>query len=159
MLAEAGLDPAGPKTWEELREFAATVKEKTDNYGFYFQEPADNWATQALLESNGARLLDEVDGRLEATFASPEGIEAYQMLADTVNEDKSALHIGWDEGVQSFVDGNVAMLYTTIARRNQVQNGAQFEVARPPLPPGKARKSVCPPAVQCSLSPHRTKSR
>ena len=129
ILAEAGLDPAGPKTWEELREFAATVKEKTGNYGFYFQEPADNWATQALLESNGARLLDEVDGRLEATFASPEGIEAYQMLADMVNEDESALHIGWDEGVQSFVDGNVAMLYTTIARRNQVQNGAQFDVA------------------------------
>ena len=129
MLKEAGLNPDGPKTWQELREFAMTVKEKTGKYGFYMQEPADNWATQALLESNGARLLDNVDGKLQANFASPEGIEAYQMLADMVNVDKSALHIGWDEGVQSFVDGNVAMLYTTIARRNQVQNGAQFDVA------------------------------
>lgn len=129
MLKEAGLDPQGPKTWEELREFAKTVKEKTGNYGFYMQEPADNWATQALLESNGARLLDTVDGKLQAAFGSEEGVYAYQMLADMVNVDQSALHIGWDEGVQSFVDGNVAMLYTTIARRNQVQTGAQFDVA------------------------------
>lgn len=125
LLREAGLDENGPETWEDVREFAKVIKEKTGKYGFYFQEPADNWATQALLESNGAQFIN--DGK--ASFASEEGIEAYQLWADMVLEDESALHIGWDQGVQSFIDGNVAMVYTTIAQRSHIQNNAKFDVA------------------------------
>ncbi|CAM5593107.1 ABC transporter substrate-binding protein OS=Lysinibacillus sphaericus OX=1421 GN=LS41612_14075 PE=4 SV=1 [Lysinibacillus sphaericus] len=33
------------------------------------------------------------------------------------------------EVIQSFIDGNVAMLYTTIAQRSNIQNNAQFDVA------------------------------
>src|SRR5699024_4554993 len=40
MLEEAGLDPEGPETWEEVREYAQALKEETDNYGIYIQEPA-----------------------------------------------------------------------------------------------------------------------
>ena len=117
ILREAGLDENGPKTWEDVKRFADTVKEKTGKYGLYIQEPADNWATQALLESNGARMI--TDGK--ASFASEEGIKAYEVYADMVVNTKSALHISWGEGVQSFIDGNVAMLYTTIAQRANVQ--------------------------------------
>ncbi len=125
LLREAGLDENGPKTWEDVKAFADTVKEKTGKYGLYIQEPADNWATQALLESNGARMI--TDGK--ASFASEEGIKAYEVYADMVVNTKSALHISWGEGVQSFIDGNVAMLYTTIAQRANVQKGAAFDVA------------------------------
>ncbi|MEW9122223.1 MAG: ABC transporter substrate-binding protein [Thermotaleaceae bacterium] len=125
ILREAGLDENGPKTWEELVVFANTIKEKTGKYGFYMQEPADNWATQALLESNGARMM--TDGK--ASFASEEGIQAYEAYADMVVKTKSALHISWGEGVQSFIDGNVGMLFTTIAQRANVQKGAAFDVA------------------------------
>lgn len=51
-----------------------------------------------------------------------------QMMQDMV-KDGSALHVSWEEGCQSFIDGNCAMLYTTIARRASVQKGAQFDVA------------------------------
>lgn len=125
LLREAGLDENGPKTWEDVKAFADTVKEKTGKYGLYIQEPADNWATQALLESNGARMI--TDGK--ASFASDEGIKAYEVYADMVVNTKSALHISWGEGVQSFIDGNVAMLYTTIAQRANVQKGATFDAA------------------------------
>lgn len=125
LLREAGLDENGPKTWEDVKSFADTVKEKTGKYGLYIQEPADNWATQALLESNGARMI--TDGK--ASFASEEGIKAYEVYADMVVNTKSALHISWGEGVQSFIDGNVAMLYTTIAQRANVQKGATFDAA------------------------------
>lgn len=125
LLKEAGLDENGPQTWEQTVEFANTIKDKTGKYGLYIQEPADNWATQALLESNGARMI--TDGK--ASFASEEGIEAYEAYADMVVNTKSALHISWGEGVQSFIDGNVAMLYTTIAQRANVQKGASFDVA------------------------------
>jgi multiple sugar transport system substrate-binding protein len=125
ILRQAGLDENGPKTWEELIRFSNTIKEKTGKYGFYMQEPADNWAQQALVESNGARMM--TNGK--ASFASEEGIQAYEAYADMVNKTKSALHISWGEGVQSFVDGNVGMLYTTIAQRANVQKGAKFDVA------------------------------
>ncbi|MCJ7840909.1 ABC transporter substrate-binding protein [Lederbergia sp. NSJ-179] len=125
ILREAGLDEKGPKTWEEVKEFSKVIKEKTGKFGVYIQEPADNWATQALLESNGAKMI--TDGK--ATFASKEGNEAYQLYADMILKDKTATHLSWDQGVQSFIDGNVAMAYTTIAQRSNIQDNAQFDVA------------------------------
>lgn len=129
LLKEAGLSEDGPTTWQEVSEFAKTIKDKTGKYGFYMQEPADFWAQQGLIESNGAQMLTtNAEGKKEASFASPEGIEAMQLYADMV-KDQTALHISWEEGCQSFIDGNCAMLYTTIARRASVQKGAQFDAA------------------------------
>lgn len=150
LLSEAGLDPDGPETWEEVREFAETVKENTGKYGFYMQEPADFWAQQAFIESNGTSMLREEDGTKLLDFATPNGIAAMQMYADMV-ADGSAMHISWEEGCQSFIDGNCAMLYTTIARRAVVQKGAQFDVAtvKSPLWEGQERKV---PAGGCFLA-------
>ncbi|MDQ0203348.1 ABC transporter substrate-binding protein [Pectinatus haikarae] len=147
LLRQAGLDENGPKTWEELIKFSDTVKKQTGKYGFYMQEPADNWAQQALLESNGARMI--TDGK--ASFASEDGIKAYQAYADMVIKTKSALHISWDQGVQAFVNGDVAMLYTTIAQRANVQKGAKFDVAAVSSPAweGKPKKL---PAGGCFLA-------
>ncbi len=151
LLREAGLSEDGPKTWQEVKEFAQTVKDKTGKYGFYMQEPADFWAQQGLIESNGAQILTtKADGTKETTFASKEGIEAMQLIADMV-QDKTALHISWEEGCQSFIDGNCAMLYTTIARRASVQKGAKFDAAtvKSPVWEGKERKV---PAGGCFLA-------
>lgn len=146
ILKECGLDEEGPKTWEQVQEFASVIKDKTGKYGVYIQEPADNWATQALLESNGARMI--TDGK--ATFASEKGIEAYEAYADMVkNED--ALHISWDEGVQSFINGEVGMLYTTIARRASIQEGAKFDVAAVNSPAWEGEQ-VRLPAGGCFLA-------
>ena len=151
LLKEAGVSEDGPATWEEVAQFAKAVKEKTGKYGFYMQEPADFWAQQALIESNGASMLTkDADGKAQASFASDEGAEAMQLVADMVKEG-SALHVGWDEGCQSFIDGNCAMLYTTIARRASVQDGAKFDVAtvKSPVWEGKDRKV---PAGGCFLA-------
>lgn len=151
ILKECGLSEEGPKTWEEVREFSKIIKEKTGKYGFYMQEPADFWGQQGFMESNGAHILTNENGKVKASFASPEGIQAFELYADMVLKDKSALHISWDEGVQSFVDGNVAMCYTTIARRASIQKGAKFDVAavKSPLWEGKERKV---PAGGCFLA-------
>ncbi|GIN84604.1 ABC transporter substrate-binding protein [Heyndrickxia sporothermodurans] len=140
LLKKAGLDENGPKTWEEVKEFSKKIKEKTGKYGFYLQEPADNWATQALLESNEAKMIQ--DGK--ASFASKEGIEAYQLWADMIVKDKSALHLPWDQGIQSFIDGNVAMAYTTIAQRSNIQTNAKFNVAAIKSPMWNGKKVSLP---------------
>ncbi|OPJ58555.1 ABC transporter substrate-binding protein [Clostridium oryzae] len=147
LFRKAGVDENGPKTWEQVVEFSNKIKEKTGKYGFYLQEPEDNWATEALLESNGAKML--TDGK--ATFASEDGIKAYQIYADMIVKTKSALHISWDEGVKSFIDGNVGMLYTTIAQRENIQKSASFDVAAVNSPSWEGKQAQLP-AGGCFLA-------
>lgn len=144
LLEEAGVTDFEMKTWEDVRKASQQIHENTGKYGIYMQEPADFWAQQAYMESNGAQLLTaNADGTYEATFASEEGIEAMQTYADMIKEG-SALHITWEEGCQAFVDGNCAMLYTTIARRAYVQDNCQFQVKTVKSPTwGDKPRKVC----------------
>jgi len=128
LMEEAGLGDKTPKTWQEVREYAKVVSEKTGKYGFYEQEPADFWAQQAMIESNGGKMIELEDQKPKANFATKEGFEAMQLMADMLNEDKSAVNLGFDEGLQAFTNGEVAMYYTTIAKRAAVEKGAQFKV-------------------------------
>lgn len=139
MLEEAGLDPVGPETWEEVREYAEAINESTGNYGVYIQEPADSWAQQTMAESNGASFIE--DGK--AAFASDEGIEVYEYYQDLVQDDL-ALHIGWDQGIQSFIDGNVGMLFTTVAQRNNVESNAQFNLSTLESPGWEGKDKAIP---------------
>ncbi len=143
MLGEAGLSQEGPQTWEEVAEFAQGIKDSTGKYGLYIQEPSDFWAQQALIESNGGQVIELVDGQVKAAFASEEGIEAMELYAEMVGNG-SALHISWDEGIQSFIDGSVGMLYTTIARRSQVDSGALFDVATVSSPSWEGKDAKVP---------------
>ncbi|QQK07192.1 ABC transporter substrate-binding protein [Miniphocaeibacter halophilus] len=140
LLKEAGLDENGPATWEEIKNISKTIKEKTGKYGIYIQEPMDNWATQAVLESNGAKFI--TDGK--ASFASEEGKEAYRLWADMVLKDETALNIGWEEGVQSFIRGDVAMIYTTIAQRNNIQSNSNFEITAIESPSWEGKEARLP---------------
>ena len=151
LLAEAGVEDTNIETWEEVQEVAEAVKNNTGKYGIYIQEPSDFWGQQAIIESNGAKLLTEnSDGTFEATFATEVGIEAMQTYADMI-ADGLALHISWEEGAQSFVDGNCAMLYTTIARRAYVQENAQFNVISVKSPEWEGQQRQVP-AGGCFLA-------
>ncbi|MDY6084210.1 MAG: ABC transporter substrate-binding protein [Dialister sp.] len=131
LFAAAGLDPANPpKTWEEVRQYAKAIHDKTGEYGFYMQEYQDNWATQGLLTSNGAEILKDN----KAVFASKESAEAYQLYADMVLKDKSALHIAADEGIASFYSGKVGILMGTSAKIGTVMQSSNFNVMASPFP-------------------------
>ena len=129
LLEEAGIS-APPTTWPEVREVARQINETTGKFGFYMQEHADNWAVQGLLESNGVRML--TDGI--ATFATPAAAEAYQILADMVLVDGSALHIAANEGIDAFVAGQVGMLLVTSGRLSNIEESVSFNVAATPFP-------------------------
>lgn len=150
LLAEAGVTNTEPQTWQEVQEISKQVKANTGKYGLYVQEPEDFWAQQAIIESNGGKLLTRDGDSYKAAFASDEGIEAMQTYADMV-ADGSALHISWEEGAQSFVDGNCAMLYTTIARRAYVQENAQFNAISVKSPEWEGKKRQVP-AGGCFLA-------
>ena len=143
ILKEAGLPEEGPKTWEEVEEFSSKIKESTGKYGLYMREGPDSWNQQALLESNGAQIIPEEDGKYKASFASEEGVEAYTMYADMVS-DQEALHASWEEGFQAFINGEVAMLHTTIAYMATIEDTAQFDVRAVSSPVWEGKDRVVP---------------
>ena len=150
LLKEAGLPEEGPQTWEEVEEYSKQIQENTGKYGLYMREGPDSWNQQALIESNGAKMITEEDGKAVASFASPEGIEAFQAYADMVSS-KEALHASWEEGFQAFINGEVAMLHTTIAYMNTIEESAQFDVRAVSSPVWEGKERVVP-AGGCFLA-------
>lgn len=142
IFKQAGLDPERPpQTWQEVVQAAKTIKEKTGNVGFFMQEYADNWAQQALIESNGGQVLTQKDGKTVAGFDSPEAAEAYQLLADMV-KNGSGLHATNEEGFQAFLSGKLGMVCTTIGKRENFEKSAKFTVESTQFPSfaGKTKK-------------------
>ncbi|MGL5645235.1 ABC transporter substrate-binding protein [Cetobacterium sp.] len=142
LMNEAGIDIANtPKDWETVRKYSEIIKEKTGNMGLFVQEYADNWAQQALIEGNGGKILIEKDGKTIPTFASKDSSEAYQYLADMVH-DNIALHASNDEGFQTFLNGKLGMVITTIGKRDNFESTANFKIIgeKFPLFNGKERK-------------------
>ena len=131
---KAGLDPNNPpKTWAEVQKAAKQIKEKTGIMGFFMQEYADNWAQQALIESNGGKMLKKENGKTKAAFDSPEAADAYQLLADMV-KDGSGLHATNEEGFQAYLSGKLGMVCTTIGKRANFEKSAKFKVMVAPFP-------------------------
>ncbi len=128
LFKAAGLNPDNPpKTWDEIKAAAEAIRDKTGNYGLFMQEYADNWAQQALIEGNGAEMIVYENGVSVPKFSSDESAEAWQFLADMV-QDKSALHASNDEGFQTFLNGKIGMVITTIGKRENFQTGSNFDL-------------------------------
>jgi multiple sugar transport system substrate-binding protein len=143
LFKQVGWDPnTPPKTWDEVQQLSSLVRDKTGNYGLYIQEPPDNWAQYALAKSNGGEWLKNVDGKPQAAFDSPEVIQVYRMMGEMV-KDKRALHAKWEEGIQAFTSGKVAMMITTIGKRENIQSQSKFDLRDALFPTfGDKKRSV-----------------
>lgn len=139
ILRNANLDESGPKTWEEVKTYAETIRNKSNQYGVFIQEPADSWAQQAIVDSNGGNIVK--DGK--ASFASEEGVEAYQLMQDMV-KNKSALHTNDEQGQQSFINGEVGMLFTTNAKQTHIKDNAKFDVEAIEMPGWEGKEKKVP---------------
>lgn len=134
MLKQAGVNPnSPPRTWEEWRQVAPNIKEKTGKPGIYLQVLDDNWSTQAMIESNGGKLLDCQGGEWKAAFNQPEAVKAIQFWADLI-KDGLALNLLWTQGAQAFLSGEVATNITTIAQRANLQKQAKFDLRATTFP-------------------------
>lgn len=137
VLEEAGLDPAGPKTWDELKEYAAklTTDGKTG-----FSTPIDIWFYEALVFQNGGKILSE-DGKMPA-FNSQEGIEPVEFWQSMIKEGVMKMPPGekynaWEVTNQDFMNGNVGMIFTSTGYLNFLMENASFEVGTAFLPAKK----------------------
>ncbi|PYM24213.1 MAG: ABC transporter substrate-binding protein [Candidatus Rokuibacteriota bacterium] len=122
-----------PQTWDELQRQGAIIRQKTGKLAVYLQQPNDEWIDQTLIWGNGGRPLSE-DGK-RIGWDAPEAMEAMQMWQDMVNKSKIAANLTWEEGLQAFLSGHVAMCLTTIGRQEHMRrNATGFQVRAVPVP-------------------------
>lgn len=126
LLKAAGLESEKlPTTFDESRAAARTVKDKTGKFGIWIQSYAgDYWNIQALIQSNGGRLLSE--DRTQVVWDGPEAVEAMQLHGDLAQSDRTLPVVTGDEGHQSFMNGDIAMAITSIARLSGIAAASKF---------------------------------
>ena len=134
LFKAAGLNPdQPPQTWDDLQRQGAIIRQKTGKLAVYLQQPNDEWIDQTLIWGNGGRPLSE-DGK-RVGWDAPEAVEAMQMWQDMVNKSKIAANLTWEEGLQAFLSGHVAMCLTTIGRQEHMRrNASGFQVRAVPVP-------------------------
>ena len=134
LFQAAGLNPdQPPQTWAEMLKVGQTIKDKTGKFAVYLQQPNDEWIDQTLIWGNGGRPLSE-DGK-RVGWDSPQAIEAMQMWQDMATKTKIAANLTWEEGLQAFLSGHIAMCLTTIGRQDHMRkNASGFQVRAVPVP-------------------------
>ena len=119
LFEEAGLDPdSPPTTWDEVRETAKTISEKTGKAG-YMQMTQNNtggWQlTAATAARGGSTQTDNGDGTYTSTIANDGTKAALEFLQQLRWEDDSLgsnFLLDWGSINQEFAAGNIGM-YTT----------------------------------------------
>jgi sn-glycerol 3-phosphate transport system substrate-binding protein len=144
MLQAKGVRPPG--TWDELRAAsgALTVREGAEVKTYGFEVPVDWWFWFALLHQNGGALLTP-DGK-RAAFKD-KGAEALQFWIDMVHKDKTMKqppgkdYSAWEVANTDFLNGRVAMIFTSTAFLNYITQNAKFKVGTAFLP-ARAKSAV-----------------
>lgn len=142
MLKAAGLDPNGPKTWEELRQFsqAMTKKEgdKTATYGF--STPIDIWFYEALVFQSGGKILTDDNKELAInTEAGKAPLEFWTgMLKEGVMKaPPGEKYNAWDVAKQDFLNQQVGMIFTSTGDLRSLKENAKFDLGTAFLPANK----------------------
>ncbi|NHN34098.1 ABC transporter substrate-binding protein [Paenibacillus agricola] len=149
MLKEAGLDPAGPKTWTELEQYSQVLKSKgktptTMAIGV--------WEYEALVAQSGGKVLAE-DGK-KALFNSPEGVAPVEFWKKMSNDGLIKFVVGktagadadkdWTNQISAFKIGSTA----GVAAAMEISKGNNFEMATDFMP---ANKNYGVPTGGCHL--------
>ncbi|EAZ92998.1 ABC transporter substrate-binding protein [Crocosphaera chwakensis] len=112
LLKQAGIETA-PKTFKELADVAAILKEKTGKYAMFFTfVPGDSGEVLESLVQMGVTLFNE-NGK--AAFNSPEGLEAFNYWVDLYQKEllpPEVLTQGHRHAIDLYQSGEIALLST-----------------------------------------------
>ncbi|WP_204518149.1 ABC transporter substrate-binding protein [Brevibacillus fulvus] len=142
MLKAAGLDPNGPKSWEELHEYAQKLTKseggKTSVYGF--STPIDIWFYEALVIESGGSILSE-DGK-QLAINSEAGKAPLEFWTNMIKEGVMKAPPGekynaWDVAKQDFVNQKVGMIFTSTGDLKGLSESAKFDVGAAFMPANK----------------------
>lgn len=136
MATKAGLDPAGPKTWDELKEYATKMTNKSEEiYGF--ETPIDIWFYEAMVMQSGG----EITNGKKVAFNNEAGQASVKFWQEMMKEGVMKMPPGedynaWDVAKQDFVNGKVGMIFTSTADLAGLmqQTEGKFEISTAFLP-------------------------
>lgn len=129
LLEKAGLDPTGPKTFDELAMYCKQIKEKTGAYGLSMYSYI--WTLEAFLLENGVSILNEDETKTNlGTDAAKETIQFFKDLKD---QDYIRCVAGADSSKidADYINQNTAMWFSSTANLTNVLKNAEennFEV-------------------------------
>ncbi|MCF6411572.1 ABC transporter substrate-binding protein [Pseudalkalibacillus salsuginis] len=124
IFKEAGLDPdSPPKTFEELKDTAKTIKEETGKYAFF--PPLD---ASHLLETLVMMDVDLTNEDMtKAAFNTPQGIKAFEFFVDLYQNDlipREVLTEGHGKAIDMYQAGQLAILASGPQFLNKVEENA-----------------------------------
>ena len=136
MATKVGLDPAGPKTWDELKEYATKMTNKSEEiYGF--ETPIDIWFYEAMVMQSGG----EITNGKKVAFNNEAGQAPVKFWQEMMKEGVMKMPPGedynaWDVAKQDFVNGKVGMIFTSTADLAGLmqQTEGKFEISTAFLP-------------------------
>jgi sn-glycerol 3-phosphate transport system substrate-binding protein len=135
-----------PRTWEELADTARRLTRRTADgeVRWGFEVPISWWYWVAMVGQAGGKLV-EGDGRI--SLGGDAGVRALRFWQRLVHEDRAMRpppgrdYQAWQSTNESFLQGRVAMMWSSTAFVRYLENSARFPVLAAPLP-RDARASV-----------------
>lgn len=134
LFEEAGLDPdKPPTTWDEVREYADTIAEKTGKAGYaqMSQNNTGGWMLTTLTYALGGRIQEGGGDDAKATIDNPETKRVLELLHDMRWEDDSMgknLLFEWGTINQAFAAGQIGMymsgsdVYNSLVTENSIDS-------------------------------------
>lgn len=124
LFKKAGLDPEQPpKSWEEVKEYGLQIAKSSGASGVHVGgATGGDWIIQALIGSNGGRVLSE--DRTTLQFGQPEAIGAIQMWQDLIASGANG-KLNDGEAIEAFSQGKVGMLLFTSALQSSLLAAAE----------------------------------
>ncbi len=124
IFKEAGLNPdSPPKTFDELKDVAKTIKEETGKYAFF--PPLD---ASHLLETLVMMDVDLTNEDMtKAAFNTPQGIKAFEFFVDLYQNDlipREVLTEGHGKAIDMYQAGQLAILASGPQFLNKVEENA-----------------------------------
>lgn len=116
MCEAAGLDPAGPKNWNELKEYATKLTNKESGV-VGLAVPIDIWFYEALIYQQGGEMIDKNN---KVAFKNEKGIKALKLWQDMMKNGIMQLPAGegydaWDTAKDAFINGKAGMTFQSTA--------------------------------------------
>ncbi|MET3506441.1 ABC transporter substrate-binding protein [Halalkalibacter oceani] len=114
LLEEAGLDPSGPKTWEEFEEYARALTVEGERVGMTL--PVNIWFYEAYVAQSGGQMI--ADDEQSVAFNSEAGVAPVEFWKRMNDEGIIKIPTGDEAGdtaKQDFANGRAAMTFSSTA--------------------------------------------
>jgi len=132
LLQKAGLDPKGPKTWDELVQFAAKIHALgPDIYGFTGYWDTDAWYWESNLYAYGGEVVS-ADGT-KVAFNNEKGWKIVELWQKMVRDGTMLNPYGVQEGKSGFMlakfgDGKVGMVLDSIGSLTSLVRNPKYNI-------------------------------